>query len=871
MPESIRFEFSNEFMMRVLTTVFFCLVFFAATAQIEREPIPSSEISTVQFPVKNTIVGKVIELGSNKPIEAASVQLFAVTHNADGSEADSLIDIILTRPNGDFDFNKIPEYDSLKVVVSSIGHTTANYYISFGSKGDNRPLRYDVGNIIMPRESQKLEGIVITANAPKMKLGIDKKIFDVGQNLTAKGGTAVDVMKTIPSLNVDLDGNVEFRNGSPTIYVDGRPTILTLDQIPSDNIERVELVSNPSAKYDASSGGGIINIILKKDKRRGFNGLVSLTGGTPELFRSNVNLNLRQGKLNFFLSGGYNSSGGESKGHSDRSNKADGMVQDYFAQQSVNNRGREFKSIRGGIDYFIDNRNTLSFSQGYTQGNFSNNEKQDQQYLDFNKSLLRYGKRSSISAFEFRRNSSQMNFTHKFPREGEELNASVNVNYGGVDDHTRIVNTFYNPDDSPVGDPQIVRNQGSNNNNQWTAKIDFTNPVNEHKKIETGLRSYVNNYESLFNTFGVHGNSETKLPLSNHYKYQEQVHAAYFTFTNRLGNFGYQLGLRGEYSKFDGTLIDSAKHFGYEYPSALKNIWDALFPSIFLSQKLNEKSELQVNYSRRVRRPNFWQLNPFVDINDPQNIQQGNPALKPEFRNSFEFNYSLNYGNNSNFLASLFYRNTQGDITRYSDTLTAQQYEQLHNSAVDPNAILNTYINANSTNNLGLELIVQQKFSPVFDITPSFSFSYRKVNAEVKTMDLTNEGFNWEAKLQVNYKIKTAKESSVFNNLSFQVDGDYESPRVIPQGKRLKEYSVDLAIRKDIFKDNRGSIVFSVNDLFDTNENGVIYDTPAFYQESYSRWRVRSFRLTFSYKFGDANFQLFKRNGGGGGGDDFGS
>ncbi len=859
-------------MMKFLTSVIFILFYFSVNAQLDREPIPTPEVNSVQFPVGNTILGKVLELGTNKPIEAASVQLFAITRNSNGISSDSLVDILVTRPNGDFSFGKVPQYDSLKVVVSSVGHSQATYYIPLGSKGGQQHIRYDVGNIIMPRETQKLEGIVITANAPAMKLGIDKKIFDVGQSLTAKGGTAVDVMKTIPSLSVDLDGNVEFRNGSPTIYVDGRPTILTLDQIPSDNIDRVELVSNPSAKYDASSSGGIINIILKKDKRRGFNGLVSLTGGTPQVFRSNVNLNLRQGKINFFVSGGYNTSGGSSKSNSDRTNKEDGITKDYFSQKAVNDRGREFKSIRGGLDYFIDNRNTLSFSQGYTQGDFSNNQNQDQDYFDINKNLTQYGKRSSISAFQFRRNTSQMNFTHKFPRDGEELNAGLNVNYGGVKDNTKIVNSYFKPDGTSNGSDQLVRNQGSNNNTQWTANVDFTNPISENKKIETGVRAYINNYESLFNTFGFDNGSEIKLPLSNHYKYTEQVHAAYFTFTNQIGNFGYQLGLRGEYSKFDGTLIDSAQHFGYTYPSAIKNIWDALFPSIFLSQKIREKEELQVNYSRRVRRPDFWQLNPFIDINDPQNIQQGNPALRPEFRNSYELNYSLNYGKNSNFLASLYYRNTQGDITRYSDTLTADQYEKLNNAAVDPNAILNTFINANSNNSLGLELTLQQKFSPVFDITPSVSMSYRKVNAEVKDLDLSNEGFDWQAKMQVNYKVKTDNESSVFNNFSFQMDGRYRSPRVIPQGKQLEEYTIDMALRKDLFKNQRGSIVFNVNDLLNTNKNGTIYDTPSFYQESYSRWRIRTFRLTFTYKFGDANFQMFKKNNrGGGGGDDFDS
>ena len=855
--------------MKFFTIIFLVLASVTVKAQVDKEPIPTSEISSIEVPSGNTVVGKVVDLQTSKPMEAASVQLYAILSDSHTGYRDSLVAVMLTKVNGDFNFSHLPLYDSMIIRVTAVGHTDVKRVFAFSNKDDSESVRKDVGNIILARQAQQLEGIVITASKPAMKMGIDKKIFDVDQNITSKGGTAVDVMKTIPSLTVDVDGNVELRNSSPTIFVDGRPTILTLDQIPSDNIDRIELITNPSAKYDASSGGGIINIILKKDKRNGFNGLVSVTGGTPGIFRTNANLNLRQGKLNFFLSGNYSTSGGKSNGSSYRMNRLDGVVENYFNQETVNDRNRNFKSIRGGVDYFIDNRNTITISQSYRQGDFANNEDQSQEYLDINKNLTRYGTRFSNNSFQFRRNSSQLDYTHQFPKSGEELNASVSVNYGGVDNFTNIVNSYYLPDGESEGDPNDVRNRGWNNNNQWTAKIDFSNPINENSKIETGLRSYVNNYESVFNTFSVENGNETKLPLSNNYEYQEQVHAAYFTYTGKIESFGYQIGLRGEYSKFDGTLIDSAKHFGYTYPSGIKNIWDALFPSIFLSKKIGERDELQLNYSRRIRRPDFWQLNPFIDINDPLNIQQGNPALKPEFRNSFELNYSKNYGNNNNFLAVLYYRNTQGDITRYSDTITAAQYAQLQNSAVDPDAILNTFINSKSNNSLGLELTLQQKIAEGFDITPSASFAYRKVNADVNNLNLSNEGFNWNAKLTSNYKIKTEKESSLFNNFSFQLSGQYSSPRVIPQGKRLERYGADFAIRKDLFKNKSGSLVFSVNDLFNTNRHGVIYDTPSFYQESYRRWSVRSFRLTFSYKFGDANFQLFKKNGSNGGGEDF--
>jgi outer membrane receptor protein involved in Fe transport len=356
------------------------------------------------------------------------------------------------------------------------------------------------------------------------------------------------------------------------------------------------------------------------------------------------------------------------------------------------------------------------------------------------------------------------------------------------------------------------------------------------------------------------------LPLSNNYKYLENIHAAYFTYSNKWGSLKYQLGLRGEYSRFDGELVDSAQKFGYEYPSSWDNLFNALFPSMFITKSITEDQDLQFNYSRRIRRPNFWQMNPFIDITDPLNIRVGNPALQPEFINSFEINYNVNY-EGGNFLASVFWRNNPNDITMYSDTITAEQYQKLNNAAVDPNAIVNTFINANVTNRYGTEFTLQHKIGRNFDITPTANFQYRKVKADVKDLNLDNEGFSWEGKLILNYKT-TDRASSLFKNFSGQVIGEYESPEVIPQGRRKAEYSVDIALRKDFLKDKRGTLTFSVNDLFNTLRFGTIYDTESFYQDGYRRWNVRSFRLTFNYKFGNSDFKLFKRNENREGGDD---
>lgn len=829
-------------------------------AQIDKEPLPSVDGEVLQIKSSNSLVGKVVDIQTKKGVEASSVQLFAhITDSVSHQTKDSLIAAMLTKPNGDFHFLNIPFFQNLRLKISSVGFSLYDHTFSFSN--NNATIQKDLGNIIMSHQNEKLQAVTIVAKPPALRMGIDKKIFDVDKDLISKGGTAIDVMKNIPSVSVDVDGNIELRNSAPTIFIDGRPTILTLDQIASDDIERIEIITNPSAKYDASSTGGIINIILKKNKRHGINGVVSLTGGIPKNYSGNANLNLREGKFNFFVSGHYSYSDNDANGRSFRQNKSNGIVEDYFNQHSVNNHLRQFTSIRGGVDFFMDNRNIFTLSQGHVDGRFTTTGDQNQEYMSNENELEKYGDRTSESHFQFKRNNSQLLYTHKFPKDGEQLDASVNVNYGNVNDYSSILNSFFNADGSMQGELNHVQNSGANNNNQVTSKIDFVNTFGEDKKLEAGLRSYFNSYESYFNSFSINNDVETKLPLSNNYKYSESVQAAYITYTGKLKSIGYQAGLRGEYSNFTGTLIDSAKKFGYEYPSSMKNIWDALFPSLYLSKKLNETDEIQLNYSRRIRRPDFWQLNPFIDINDPLNIQQGNPELQPEFTNSLEFNYSKTFKDNSNFLGVIYYRNTHGDITRYSDTISAAQFQQLQNAAVDPNAILNTFINSKSVNRAGVELTLQQKLGKNFDVTPSVSLGYRKVNANEKNLDLSNEGFDWSSKLAANYKITAKNESLVFDKLSFQLTGDYHSPRVIPQGKRLERFDADFAMRKDLFKD-KGSLTFSVNDIFNSQRYGVIYDTESFYQETYSRRRVRSFRLTFSYKFGDSEFSLFKKNNG---------
>lgn len=840
-----------------------------AFSQDDPEQLPF-ELSRRESPVGSRLYGKVVDSKTGKGLEATSVQVFIKVKDSSGTMKDSLVAGNLTKANGDFNFINVTLTDTFKVVFTAIGYREISEDFVLG-RGTNRSPSFerDLGNIKIAEEADFLGAVTIVASKPPLTLGVDRKIFNVDKSLTSTGGTAIDVMRNIPTLTVDVEGNVQLRNASPQIFVDGRPTILTLDQIPADDIERVELITNPSAKFDAASSGGIVNVILKKNRRGGLNGIVSAGIGTPGIRTGSLSLNLRQGKFNFFTSGNYNRSGGIARGESFRQNKENGILADYFNQVSENERTREFTSARFGIDYFIDNRNTLSISQGFVKGNFNNFEQQQQEYRSVFGELERTGQRFSDGPSSFNRSNTQLNYKHSFPKSGHELTADVTFNQGSRNSSSLITNYFQYYDNGRTDDTTRVRNDGNNDNSQLTFQVDYANPISETSKIEMGLRSFMNEQTSLFNVFSLIGNVESKLPLSNNYKFDEQIHAAYVTYSGVMGKTKYQAGLRGEYSKFTGDLIDSARSFGYTLPKDVGSIWDGLFPSLYLTRPINEETEVQLNFSRRIRRPNFWQLNPFVDINDPLNISQGNPAIRPEYVNSFEFNYNKTYSSGS-FLTSLYFRNNQGDITRFSDTLTEQQFERLNNAGVDPNAILNTFINAQFTNRMGAEFTLQHKIGENLEFIPSLNLQYRKVKAEIGDLNLSNEGFNWETKLITNYKIPS--QTMLFKDLNFQLTAEYESREIIPQGYNREQYVIDFAFRKEFLKNKAATLTFAVNDVLNSNRWGQIYDTENFYQDSYRRWNVRNFRVTFSYRFGKRDFAIGRQGGrdrqGGGGGDD---
>lgn len=792
-----------------------------------------------------TISGKITNT-QGKLLEGASVVAWAI------SGADTLKTGTSTDKSGDFRLQS-PPAAIMKLEVSMVGYETIT--ADLGNPGTAGNL--DAGTLTLAEKANALAAVTVVAKKPFMQMGVDRRTFNADAVVIAKGGTAVDLLRNIPGLNVDVNGGVELRNSTPQIFVDGRPTLLSLEQIPSDDIERVEVITNPSARYDAGSTGGILNIILKKNRRRGFNGNLSLGAGTPGIALGNMSLNYRQGKINFFVSGGYNRRGGIADSEADRTNKSNGVATGFFRQESNNDRLRSFSNIRFGIDYFMDEFNSVSISKDFNDGRFGNNEQQQQYYYNAAKELTQTGLRTGDESFGYRRNNLQVNYRRTFEKQEKEWTADFTWNGGNNGGSGDIINRFFSTSGVQIGPDNVIFNEGDGTGNQFTFQTDYVNPLSEVSKLEMGARFFSNQSRDRLNVFSIDGATATKLPLSNHYSFEERIFALYGNYSNAFTKkWKYQAGLRYEQSVFKGELIDSAQQFGYKYPGK-NTFWNAFFPSLFLTHTVKEGTDIQINFSRRIRRPNFWQINPYVDITDPQNIRRGNPTLQPEFTNSFEVNYSKTY-EKGNVFVSLYFRNNTEDITQYTDTITADQLSQLNNAAIAPNALISTFINADRTNRTGLELTWQHKFNEAFDITPNFNAQYRDVKARVNDLDLSNTGFNWNFRTTANYKIITPKKP-LFNNIAFQLQGEYESPRVLPQGRTLPMYGFDFALKKDFLKNNAATLTFNINDVLNSRRMGSITETESFEQEAYRRWNVRNFRLTFSYRFGNKDLQIFKR------------
>ncbi len=833
--------------------------------------IPQGAPAGMQAP-KNIgrVYGKLLD-ENDKPLSGASVLIMESRMDPSTKKAKQiLLKGVVTESNGDFNFDELPVMTKLQLKISSSGYKLMDQDVSFlpkmekgatqAASGGMPSFNKDLGNIKLTVDARQLQDITVAVSSPGIKLSAEKKIFNVEKNIMSAGGTAVDVMRNVPSVNVDIDGNVSLRNSAPQLLVDGRPTTLTLDQIPADAIESVEVITNPSAKYDASGGGaGILNIVLKKNKKTGYNGNVRAGIDKRGALNGGADFNTRQGKINLSASVNVNQNKGRTTGTTERTNLLD-VPQTTIFQNNYNKTTGGFLFGKVGIDYFLTNRTTLSLTGIKVHGEFNPNEQinisTDSLYNNAKTTSL--SDRSTTGTRQFNGQGIVFGFKQLFPKEGQEFTIDANYFGGKMDNNSLITSNYFSGNSNTVTSTELQKTLGGGTDKNFVIQSDFVKPLSKLTKLETGVRAAIRSRINLNNNylFDDAANDYVIIPsATSDYKNTDNVYAAYATVSSSIKDFSYKIGVRAESSSYTGTLTNTGEQFKNNYPVSL-------FPSAFISQKLANKQEIQLSYSRRINRPNFFQLIPFTDYSDKLNITKGNPGLQPEFTQSFELSYLKTFKGNNTILSSLYYKQTNNLITRY---LTQET-----NPITGNEDLLNTYINANSSYAAGAEVTAQNYLTKWWDISTNVNMYNSKVNTENVTATLQGALWSWFGKFNSNFKLPS--------NFAIQFTTTYQSKTNLPinnnpgmggppmmqsqsasQGYINASWGTDLAVKKSFLKNNAASVSLSINDIFKTRINSQ-YSSSEYFVQTYSRLRdPQMFRLNLSYRFGQMDVSLFKR------------
>ena len=696
----------------------------------------------------------------------------------------------------------------------------------------------------LKQKSTRLSTVEVSAKKEMIQSNLDKQVFNVESSIVAEGATAVEILEEIPSVDVDLDGNVTLRGSeNVTVLIDGRPSNLTLDQIPAEQIESVEVITNPSARLEPDGMAGILNVILKKKRESGFNGLVSLGGAMTFLktkpyfdrYNGNVNLNYNYNKINVFLNYNFRHFGHHSYGSLDREAWF-GSDTSKLAQENHSDGGGYGHNVRTGIDWFIDKKNSLNLTLGYNfhkhssaaQLQSSNMRRTLGEYIPFSdyEELTDNGdKNHNISA--------SMNYKRTFEVKGMELTTDLYYTQMWRNGWNKEEQNFIIPDST---EPFYQNTQTIGNNRNASAQVDFITPVGNGGRIETGYKisyRFIGQDYSLFT-----GHAEESLvediSQSNNFDYSELINAAYFIYSNSFWDkLKIQLGLRAELANTKSDLKSlNSTHY--------KNYFN-LFPTVHIRYDFNLSHSMQISYSRRVSRPRVWQLNPFIDYSDRQNWSTGNPDLHPEFVNSVELGYLMNI-NKSSLNTSVFYRQRKDIITRYTELL-------------NDSTTLTTYKNLNSSHNLGLEITYGQRLWKFWKITLSGSVYYEVIESNNLIEKSLSNHWNWNIRLNQNFTLPKDWDLQLnfrYNSPGLTVGGMGWGNNGVGQGKRSARYSLNFGVKKSMFNKNFVISMNFRNIIYNRNNKVHTYsfgETNGY--DAYSV-RVRSgleINLTLSYKF----------------------
>lgn len=753
--------------------------------------------------MKGSVTGVILDDISGQPMEYANVVLFSLRDSAMVSGA-------VTNAKGVFTIQEVP-FGPYFIKVKFLGYNEKKIDRVVVNP---QQMNVNLKTIRLSPDSKNLQEVEVAADRTEVLFKLDKKVVTIGSNLNADGGTAVDALENTPSVQVDIEGNVTMRGSSNfTVLVDGKPSPFSgsdaLEMIPMSTIDKIEIITNPSAKYDPEGTAGIINVITKHKALEGLSALVNLNSDTRGGYGGDILLNYSVGKFNFYAGGNYDNN--VRKGSHFRETEVLTDSGYYYTYADGERDGGSLsRGLRLGMDYSMSPSSDLSavFFYGGRDGknNSTSNYYEAANYIDtlFSNSL-------AISERDNLRTKLDLDYKYRFNSDGHELKSTLSFSNGTGNE----LNETRQLENDTEAELSVVSTQEDGKSTDYQFNLDYTNPFSKTMKLEAGLQSKIEWEQEEYLLSYLDNMKDTSFSNSLSSKYHHSVQALYSTFSHEMGKFGYMLGVRGEYTD---RLLEN-RTTGEDYTI---NQFD-FFPTAHVSYQLPKDQQIQASFARRIQRPDNHALEPFETYRDIYTIWKGNPDLKPEYTNAYELSYQKKIG--MSFLsAELFHR------------VNFNKMERTH-VVYDENTMLMTMQNVGKDYSTGGEIMMNLNATKWLTINLTTSAFHYKIDTDL--FNNVSESFNWTLRGRTSFRLG--------KNLRLQIDGNYNSPSVSAQGTREAFYMIGSSVRMN-FLDNRLSATLQIRDIFYTARHEFYMETETYSSHAYFAMNGQVVQLNLSYK-----------------------
>ncbi|MEE1944541.1 TonB-dependent receptor [Pedobacter sp. KR3-3] len=759
------------------------------------------------------VTGKITDAASAQPLEFVTVAVM-VQGNA------AIYKQEVTNAKGIYKFAGLPD-GQYYIVASFVGY---DRFKSAELRIDASHRKIDL-NISLGGGAKKLNEVEVVAKKPLYSNTIDRKVYNVDQDVMAKSGSASEVLQNVPLVQVDIDGNVSLRNSTATILINGKVSPImgknaaaALQQLPANSIEKIEVITNPSAKYKPDGTGGIINIVLKKNVKKGLNGSVTANMGNQERYNANANVNYNPGKVNIFGSYSIKQDDRLRLTTNNRSQADPSTSALAYYHDEISARSRPFSNTALiGMDYAIDDKNSLGLSGNYYFRKMHKNDITLKTVSNSSGLLADYDRLRKNYEYE-READATFFFEHNFKNEGHKIRLEFNAAHSPEVEDNHYTNTYRVPVTPNQLDNTLIKQTADNQ--QLT--LAYENPLSENTKLEFGYDGRYNRQDLDFYGEAYDATQQRFVAdalKTNRFIYNENIHALYGTVEQAWRKFGLMLGLRAEYADIKSHLITTA--------TTIPNHYFKVYPTLHLTYQLSDSKQLQLNYSRRVRRPEGDDLNPFAEYADPTNIRVGNPHLLPEIIHSVELGYQWKH-NGFTILPGIYYRYKYNGFTSITTPLNST-------------TLVTTQQNLANDQAVGADVVFSASIGDKLNINFTPNAFYNQIDASNLGYSTKKNTFTWSANLNSSYVIT--------KSTMLQINSNYKSARLTPQGRYLPSFVLNLGARQDIFH-KKGSIYFTLSDVFKSQRQKAELSSPLLVQNVYTRSNSRIGYLGLSYNFG---------------------